>query len=422
MKILIVNRNYFITGGPEKYMFTLMENMPQHRFIPFCVAWEQNYDTPYSRHFVKPPAGKGNAYFNEFSMSPAQKLVLACSLIYHWEARLKLERMIIEEKPDLVLCLNSVHFGDSIIDACRKHSVPVICRLSDFHRICASYLLYRDGHTCDVCLEHGLLRAIVNRCGGYQRSRAAACIRVASMWLSRLRGIHNHIDYFVTPSEFTRQKMVQGGFDPEKVVHIPTMATDAPDPQKPLSKDILFVGRLSHEKGIETLLEAFVLLVDRQARLLIAGDDTSSYARQLKGRVPEALRERIEFLGFQGSDQIARLYERALCFVVPSVWYENQPNTVLEGMSHARPAVVSDLGSLREMVQDGVTGFRFEAGNARDLAARLDEILNDPLKAHEMGLKGRYHVERVHSMDKHLAAMDELFHRCVARRRAVGKE
>jgi glycosyltransferase involved in cell wall biosynthesis len=401
-------------------MFNLMENMPQHRFIPFCVAFRQNRETPYSRYFVSPPAGQDGVYFGDFKMSLVRKLAHAGNSVYHWEARRKLERLIRDEKPDLVFCLNSVYFSDSIIDACRKHGIPVVCRLSDFHRVCASYHLYRDGQPCEECIERGLSRAVVNRCGGYQRSHAAAFIKVAGMWLSRLRRLHDCVDYYVAPSEFTRQKMIQGGFEPAKVVHIPTMAAVNAQPSMSASQEILFAGRLSPEKGIDTLLAAFGLLKNTGARLSIAGDDTSDYARALKDSVPAELKRRVMFHGFMDAEQIKRLYERALCVVVPSVCYENQPNAVLEGMAHGRAAVASDLGSLKEMVDDGLTGFRFRAGDSGDLASKLDTLLASPEKAREMGLRGRQHVAEHHALPKHLAALETLFQRCVDSRKAAG--
>ncbi|OGT31932.1 MAG: hypothetical protein A2W28_04485 [Gammaproteobacteria bacterium RBG_16_51_14] len=415
MKIIVVNRNYFVTGGPEKYMFTLLENMPHHRFIPFCVAFEQNRETPYSKYFVAPPAGSGSVYFNEFRMSAVQKVAYACNSIYHREARRNLERLIKDEQPDLALFLNAVYFSDSIIDACRAQNLPIIWRQSDYNRVCTNYLLYRDGKVCEECLGYGLSRAVRNRCGGYQRSMAAAIIKTTGMWLSRMRRLHNHVDFFVTPSAFTREKLIQGGFSPQKVVHIPTMAGVPEEPPEPLpvSPEILFVGRLSHEKGVATLLTAFGLLENENARLSIVGDDASPYAQQLKDGIPDRLRDRITFHGFRGQEQIRLFFEHAYCFVVPSICYENQPNTVLEGMSHARPAVVSDLGSMKEMVADGETGYRFEAGNARDLAEKLDDLFNNPRKAQEMGLRAREYVMNHHSLQKHLSSMEVLFRRCL---------
>jgi len=217
--------------------------------------------------------------------------------------------------------------------------------------------------------------------------------------------------------------MIQGGFSPDKVVHIPTMVK-APEATEtlPEAPEILFVGRLSHEKGLPTLLEAFGLLSNNSARLTIIGDDTSSYAEGLKASVPDRLKSRIIFKGFMEQEEIRRSFERAYCFVAPSNWYENQPNTVLEGMSHARPAVVSDLGSMRELVADGVTGYRFEAGDALALAARLDDLLANRRKAQAMGLRARRFVLRNHSVERHLSSMDAIFQRCVDQRRMAPKK
>lgn len=420
MKIVVVNRNFFITGGPEKYMFTLMENMPQHRFIPFCVAFEQNRSTSYSNYFVAPPAGCGSVYFNEFRMSAFRQAAYAVNSIYHWEARRKLERLIIDERPDLALFLNAVYFSDSIIDACRAHNVPIIWRLSDYNKVCADYLLYRDGHVCEECLDHGLARAVVNKCGGYQRSTVGALVKVIGMWLSHMRRVHDHVDFFVTPSTFAREKMIRGEFNPRKVIHIPTMVTMPKGPPAPLpaAQEILFIGRLSPEKGIPTLLDAFKLMRNEKARLSIVGDCGSPYACQLQATISGDLRNRITFHGYLNQEQIGVLIERASCIVAPSVCYENQPNSVLEGMSHARPVIVSDLGSMKELVANGETGYRFEAGNASDLAAKLDDLLRSPETAKEMGLRARDYVLSQHSLQKHLCSLEELFLRALERKNA----
>jgi glycosyltransferase involved in cell wall biosynthesis len=418
LKILTINRNYFITGGPEKYMFSLMESMPQHQFIPFSVDLEQNRATPYRKYFVTPPTGSGGVYFKDFKMSLGQKVAYAFNSIYHMEARRKLEKLIEDEQPDLALFLNAVYFSDSIVDACRSHNVPIIWRMSDFNKVCANYLLYRDGHVCNDCLEHGIVMALRNRCGGYQRSLGAALVKIAGMWLSRMRGLYNHVHYFITPSSFTRQKMIQGGFPPDKVVHIPTcvhVPDSRPNPP-PRTPEILYVGRLSHEKGVETLLEAFMMLNSKTACLSIAGDDSNDYAQKLKAMFPDELGKRIHFLGFQSQEQVTELFQRAACFVVPSACYENQPNVVLEGMAHAVPAVVSDLGSLQEMVIDGKAGYLFQVGNARELAAKIDDLLQNPSKAYEMGLAAKEFVAVNHSLRSHLSALEVLFEKCAGRR------
>ncbi len=156
-----------------------------------------------------------------------------------------------------------------------------------------------------------------------------------------------------------------------------------------------------------------MLLKNQSAHLTIVGDDTTPYALHLKDSFTNKLGTRIRFHGFQNQKRIRELFSQATCFVVPSVCYENQPNVVLEGMAQARPAVVSDHGSLLEMVMDGQTGYHFEAGNAHDLADKLDRLIQNPKESQEMGIRAREYVVNNHSIDSHLSSIEAIFNKCV---------
>ena len=411
MKILLVNRNFFVTGGPEKYMFSLMESMPEHEFIPFCLNFSKNEKTPFREFFLQPPGGPNNIYFNQFQMSLLQKIGYGMNMIYSLEARHQIEKLIEAVKPDAALFLNAVYFTDSIIDACRKHRIPVIWRLSDFNKICSNYLLYRDGNVCEDCLEKGLWSILKNRCGGYQKSFSAACIKMIGMYLSKLKKSNDYIDFFITPSQFTKKKMIQGGYDTNKIVHIPTFIIDSGVTSKTIchKNSILYVGRLSPEKGIDTLIEAFKQVKNPNARLKIVGDTNGDYAKSLMETVPEKLKRRVQFLGFKTQKEVNCLFQESMFFVVPSVWYENQPNVVLEGMCKEKPALVSDLGSLSEMVIEGETGYRFKAGDANDLADKIDMMLNNASHTMQMGKAARHYVREHHSLQNHLNSLNTLF-------------
>lgn len=412
MKIVIVNRNFFITGGPENYMFSLMENMPQHKFIPFCVDFDQNIPTPFREYFITPPVDNGSVYFKDFKMSTVQKITYAYNTIYHREARRKLEKLIKSERPDVAIFLNAVYFSESIIDACKKYNIPIIWRLSDFNKICANYLLYRDGHICEDCLTHGIGRAIRNRCGGYQRSLSAAIVKVVAMGLSRLRQSYDYVDYFITPSAFTRSKMIEGGFNPEKIIHLPTFITVPNEGTReffPSDPTILYVGRISPEKGVNILIDAFNRLKNKKATLLIAGNDSSLFANHLKAGITDDCRERIIFLGIQNRERLAELYLQSTCVVVPSVWYENQPNVVLEAMAHSRPVVAACSGSLEEMISHMETGLHFKSEDPIELANAIDFLLSNPSAAKKIGRNALAYVRKNHSPILHLNALEILF-------------
>lgn len=395
-------------------MFSLMESMPEHEFIPFCVDFEKNEETPYSRFFLEAPGGRNNVYFSDFQMSWLKKLSFSAELIYSFKAKNKLSAMIAEVKPDVALFLNGVHFSDSIIDACHKHNVPILWRMSDFHKICANYLLFRDGKICRECLESGISRVLWNRCGGYQRSLAVSLIKYAGMKLSRLRNIYKHIDYYVVPSLFTREKLIQGGFPPDRIVHIPTFI-DMPETfsnSTVEAKDILYVGRFSPEKGVNILVEAFSKIKNKSARLLLAGGTKEEYEAVMGDTLPASLEGKVKFLGFLSLNKVYELFASCAFFVVPSIWYENQPNSVLEGMRFGKPALVSKLGSLQEMVVEGDTGFLFEPGNSDDLADKMDHLLADPESMGRIGQNAFNYVKKYHSKEDHLARLNELFLKC----------
>ncbi|MGE0385217.1 MAG: glycosyltransferase family 4 protein [Gammaproteobacteria bacterium] len=394
-------------------MFTLMDAMRDTTFVPFCVRFSENRETEYSGYFVDPP-GKG-VYFKDFDVSLADKLRVAADQIYSWQSRQKLDALLRAVKPDIAYFLNAVYFTDSIVDACASHGVPVVWRMSDFNKVCASYHFYRDGAVCEECIHDGILRALKNRCGGNQRSMAAAAVKVAAMSLSRVRNVYSRVARFVTPSEFTRGKMIQGGFRADRIEHIPTPAAAASVPASSAGPErILFVGRITPEKGLDVLIRAFSRLDRAGARLQIVGDYKSDYAQSLIDAIDPAIRGRVDFLGFRNQEEIETLYRQCSFFVVPSVWYENLPNVLLEGMAQGRPVIASRLGSLVEFVRDGHTGFHFQAGDDVELADRMQRLLDSPPLADRMGLEAWNYVKAHHAPDVHIAKLRAVFESAIA--------
>lgn len=413
MKIVTVNRNYYITGGPEKYLFSLQEGLKDWQFIPFAVDFPNNLETPYKSYFVSPPSDQGANRFDERGLSFWRKMTYAARTIYSIEARKKLMRLIDDTNPQAAFFLNAVYFSQSIIDACRKKKLPIIWRLSDYNLICGNYLLYRDGHICTECIDHGLKRILANRCGGYQRTYLAAIVRYLAMQLAMNRDIYRYVDYFVCPSTFTREIILKAGFPREKVVHIPTFVQPRPESESDVGaqkNQMLFVGRISPEKGLDVLVKALTIRGQDNWNLIVAGGANSDYAEDVIKAIPASIREKIHFDGFITQDQVFARIQESRFVLVSSVCFENMPNVVLEVMAAGRPVIASHLGSLSEMVKHGETGLLFEAGNADDLAKKIEFFLKNPRSAYEMGVRAREHVVTHHSPERHFKALEELFH------------
>ncbi len=411
MKIITVNRNYFVTGGPEKYLFALQKAIEPWETIPFSVNFSKNRDSIFRPYFVSPPSRNQASRFDEQHFSIWQKINYACRSIYSFEAKKKLLRLIDDTQPQAAFFLNVVYFSQSIIDACRKRNLPIIWRLSDFNHICGNYLLYRNSQTCEKCVENGLYPLIKNRCGGYQRSLSAALVRYAGMRLARLRDIYRHIHYFVCPSAFTRGMLIKAGFPEEKVVHLPTFISSQerlpPGNQGPVS--FLYVGRFTPEKGLHTLITAIQLLHAKDWRLILVGGTEADYESQTNPSLTGKLRDRIVFAGFVPPEKVKNFIAQCHFNIVPSLWYENQPNTVLEAMSFGRPVIASRLGSLAETVIDGETGLLFEPGNPTDLALKIDHLLAQPNLARSMGEKAYRYVTTYHNCNDHVLRLKQLF-------------
>jgi glycosyltransferase involved in cell wall biosynthesis len=206
--------------------------------------------------------------------------------------------------------------------------------------------------------------------------------------------------------------MIRGGFPAEKMIYIPTFVRTNPDEKKqPKKNQFFFAGRISPEKGLDVLFRAVAMLKSADWTLFVAGGTDSDYAQSLMASIPDAIRAKIHFDGFVPQHQVQTRILESRFVVVPSVWYENMPNVVLEAMALGRPVIASRLGSLEEMIREGENGLKFVAGNAKDLAVKIDHLLSDPNKAEEMGARAKTDMVVYHSPEGHFNTLANLFYK-----------
>jgi glycosyltransferase involved in cell wall biosynthesis len=211
--------------------------------------------------------------------------------------------------------------------------------------------------------------------------------------------------------------MIKAGFSEKRCVHIPTfikpLGEAAPNAT---SRTILFVGRFSPEKGVDILLRALAHLQSNDFNVEFIGGSGSEYERTLRTLVPPRLAERVVFHNFMAPDDVSNHIARSLFVVIPSIWYENLPNVVLEAFAMGRPVVASRLGSLIETIRDGETGLLFEAGDPEDLAMKMDELLARPEWAANLGMTAFRYAVQEHSVERHIRSLGEIFKRVTAER------
>ena len=365
MKVLLVNKFHYRKGGSETYYFTLAEALQKrgHEVVFFAMQdKENNLPCQQEQYFVSNASVRGGI---------KSKLNMVLHLTYSKEAYANMKRLLQDEKPDLVI-LNLVHkqITLSILDAIREYDpkLPIFWTMHDLVAVCPSYSM-RDGrgNLCEKCLQGSFRPCVENRC--IKGSLPMSILSKYEADFIRRKKWYDQVTLYICPSEFYRKKLTEGRFTSRPIV---TLRNPLPlETAYALSGEdegyVLYFGRLSPEKGVGTLIEAVKLC---GCRLVILG--TGPMEAELKAQARDC--ENIEFKGFQTGKALSDFVKNSRCVVLPSEWYENGPYAIAEASACGTPCIVSNLGGLPEAVEDGVNGYVCQAGNAGDLAQKMDRI------------------------------------------------
>ncbi|MDQ8728033.1 glycosyltransferase family 4 protein [Bradyrhizobium sp. LHD-71] len=386
-------------------MFDEMEIMRAYQFEVAEISMRdpRNLPSKYDPYFVSQKSYR--------SSSQSEKLKSALSLVHSREAVRNITKLIGAEKPDILHCHNIYHqLTPSIISAASRLNTPVVLTLHDYKPVCPVYTQLRNGAPCTECSDGRFEALLQHRCAGGSIGQSAL-LWAEARYHAAARSYH-HVDTFIAPSRFMRDAVVRR-FGEDKVVHIPN-GIDASRIE--VSRDdenyVLFLGRLSPEKGVETLLRAHA--ADNAAwRLVVAG--SGPLLDELRSRFPLA-----EFTGHLTGEALNARLRAASLVVVPSEWHENSPLSVLEAMAYAKPVVASRIGGIPELVRHGTTGLLFEAKDAGELSGRIKMLLDDPDLRARLGSEARRIVETEYSIQRHGAALLSLYESLVPKLSKLG--
>lgn len=415
MKIIICNKYYFVTGGPERYMFGLTDVLRRmgHEVIPFSVSSDKNEPTPYASYFVSPPVAS-ELYGGKLAHSKlglGTKVHMAQRAAYSREARQKLRSLIRDTQADMVYILNfTSYLSPSIIDAAHDEHVPAVVRLSSFDLICANHMFLRDGKICTECM-HGKYHSVLHRCVG--GSFSASLAKSVAMYYHDLSGIYKRVDAFVAPAKFMAQTLMAAGYSSERINHIPTFVDSGHFQPRgtdvPLDDYMLYFGRIAPDKGLGTLIDAYALLGPQAPPLLLMGWSEPAEEQRLRARCAELGLSNVHFIGAAQGEKMVSVVQRARFVIVSSVWFENTPNTVYEAFACGRPVIATDIGSLPEQVVPEYNGLLFELGNPKDLARQMQRLLDDPGFADWLGANGLDAIRHEYSAQTHANRLLALF-------------
>ncbi len=419
MKIILVNYRYFFSGGPERYYFNIKELLERngHEVIPFSIKSSRNVPITVrggerldlEKYFLD--IVDDEVYFAQSAKKKSLRLILKSftRMFYSTEAKRKMKQLLKDEKPDLVYIIQMHNkISPSIVDAAKEMKVPVVHRISDFQYMCPNALFYNDRTgVCEDCLKGNRIACVKNKC--VLNSTVYSSIKMMAKLLHDVMKVHKRIDAFVVPSEFTYEKLHEYGIPYEKLNHIPTFFNiKEKNPEVKYEPYALFVGRLEKQKGLMTLVKAFK---DLPFNLKIIGFSNDGYEDVLKAFVGDC--KNIEFLGRMNFEQITPYLKSCLFTIVPSEWYDNFPNSLIESYAFKKAVIATDFGSLHYMVDEGITGLKFNYSNIEDLKSKINYMFGHQEKTIEMGENGYKLIETIYSPEVHYERLMDVFKKLI---------
>lgn len=354
MKILLSNKFYYRRGGDCIYMLNLEQLLKSHGHdvAVFAMDYPENIETPWKQYFPQ-NMSKLMAFTRPFGSA---------------EVKAKFNKLLDDFKPEIVH-LNNIHthLSPIIAELAHNRGIKVVWTLHDYKLLCPRYDCLRNGNDiCELCFNEDKSSCKTYKCMKGSTLASFIGYKEATTW--NRRRLEKCTDVFICPSKFMEQKMAQGGFNSKKLVSLCNFIDIDKCKKDTYEKEnyYCYVGRLSHEKGVKTLIKAAQKL---PYKLVIIGGGPLS--DELKN---ETTNTNIEFVGYKQWDEIKEIVSKARFSVIPSEWYENNPLSVIEAQCLGTPVLGANIGGIPELIENGITGMSFESRNVKELRHKIENM------------------------------------------------
>lgn len=402
MRILLVNKFHWNKGGSEKYYFELGQLLKEHGNMVayFSMKDDRNVKTGDKEYFV------------ESSDMNSKNVTKALDVIYSKANKKVMEKALDEFEPDIVHLNNfQRQLSASIIEPCVKRGIPVVFTAHDVQAICpAITMMDPDRNPCKLCI-----------CGKYGNCFKKKCIKNSTLksLLGSIEGNYyrNHkiytdkINYIITPSEFFRNMFIDDGVSPDKIKALHN-SIEMKDYDIKTKDDgyALYFGRLSREKGILNLLNAFAKL--DKGLLYIAGEGPEE--ETIKEIIKEnKLEDRIKLLGFLNKKEMTEATSKCKFVVVPSTGYENCPYSLLEALAIGKPVIGSNMGGIPELINDNENGFIFKYNDIDDLSKKMKLLFEDEKLVKKFSKKSKELAKENYSREKYYKDLMDIYEKVI---------
>lgn len=385
MRILLANKFYYRRGGDCIYMMNLEQLLKEqgHDVAVFAMDYPENLDTPWKKYFPS-DMSKLSAFSRPFGDRETKRKFTALMDDFH---------------PDVVH-LNNIHtqLSPVIAEIAHEKGIRLVWTLHDYKLLCPRYDCLRNGENCELCFDpENKGNCLKYSCMKGGKIGSWIGYKEAKKW--NKGRLESYTDKFICPSHFMQEEMEKGGFDRNKLITLCNFIDVEKCKKQDYTKEdyYCYVGRLSHEKGVMTLLEAANRL---SYQLVIIGD--GPLASELKAK---ALSQ-IKFVGYKDWDDIKELVGKARFSVIPSEWYENNPLSVIEAKCLGTPVLGARIGGIPELIDEGKNGMTFESRNVEDLKDKIELMWNASFDYKEIAVEAMkrykdksyyYHILEIYS-------------------------
>ena len=404
MKILLINKFYYLSGGAERYLFEWEDILRArgHDVSVFSM-----------RHPLNRPCKQEDFFTDQVRFAAdlrcGEKMRAAAYAVWNPDARRAMRALLDAQGTPDVAHLQS--FIYQLTPACLgpllDRGVPIVQTCHEYAHICPNQRLYshRTNRICEACLRSGHLAPLWTRCikGSFTASAVGCAAYVADrLWFHSRK----HIRLFLATSAFMRRKLIQGGLSPDRVIHVPNFIDAAKiRPADTPGDYLLFFGRLVVHKGIGAFLKAAARLPDIPCKILGGGP----LEKEVRAEVGRAALAHVEVLGHRAGRQVWDILRAARAVVTPSEWYEPFGLVILEAMAAARPVIACRIAGPGEIVTDGDDGLLAPPGDDERLAEAMQSLWNAPDRTAAMGRRGRRKVLAEYTPEEHYRRVASLF-------------
>ncbi|MFH1233015.1 MAG: glycosyltransferase family 4 protein [Patescibacteria group bacterium] len=370
MKILLINKFHYLRGGAERVYFNTAKVLSEHGhdLAFFSMNRPKNVVSRWSKYFID------YVDYQDKKLSFLKKIKVVLKILYNYQAKQNLEKLLREFQPDIAHLHNIYHqLSPSIIDMLKKYQIPMVMTLHDYKLICPNYKIYSKNEVCYKCQGERYYNCFFRKC--MKDSYAKSFLVMIEAYLNnKILKLYHKIDLFIVPSHFMEDVCVKFGILENKLRVVNNFVDSSCISNAKVSDKsyLLYFGRLSEEKGIDILLKAMEKIEDN-IKLKIVGVGPEEKNLKIKS-VKLKVKKNIEFIGYKYGEELNNLIINAKAIIIPSIGLENMPMSMLESMALGKVVIASKIGGISEVIKDGVNGMLFSSGNSDSLATKINQL------------------------------------------------